>query len=171
MTCYCKHLSTEVAVFDTFAGIEHCLFGFKHRHPTGANGWEWPGGKLDPSESLHACAVRETLEETGLLVDPYSLGCFVETGNYVCMLYAATPIDGTLKLCEPDKHREWRWFPCDHFPQPLMPYAEEGLRVISEHYTFHEIREFRHRDNWAGLGNVPDHRDWRSHRRLANTAN
>lgn len=127
-------------MFDIIGGIEHCLFGFKHHHPTGANGWEWAGGKLDPGESLHDCAVREVLEETGLLVDPYSLGCFVETGNYACMLYAAMPIDGTLKLCEPNKHREWRWFPCDHFPQPLINYAEEGLRVISErHYPFHEV--------------------------------
>ena len=27
--------------------------------------WSWPKGKLDPGESLPACAVREVAEETG----------------------------------------------------------------------------------------------------------
>ncbi|MHA2136084.1 MAG: NUDIX domain-containing protein [Candidatus Thorarchaeota archaeon] len=130
--CHRKHLSVGVAVFDTFAGIEHCLFGFKHSHFTGYNGWELTGGKLDRGETLDQCAVRETLEETGLLIEPYRLNCFVEMDTYVCMMYAGRPIDGSLSVREPDKHREWRWFPVDQFPQPLIFYAEESLRVISE---------------------------------------
>ncbi|MGE0609507.1 MAG: (deoxy)nucleoside triphosphate pyrophosphohydrolase [Pirellulales bacterium] len=31
--------------------------------------WEFPGGKVQPGETLVAAAVRECLEETGLLVD------------------------------------------------------------------------------------------------------
>ena len=30
--------------------------------------WELPGGKLAPGESAEACAVREVLEETGVMV-------------------------------------------------------------------------------------------------------
>jgi mutator protein MutT len=29
--------------------------------------WEFPGGKLEPGESLEACAEREVLEETGVV--------------------------------------------------------------------------------------------------------
>lgn len=33
------------------------------------NDWSWPKGKLDPGETLPACAVREVAEETGLTVE------------------------------------------------------------------------------------------------------
>lgn len=32
--------------------------------------WEFPGGKIEPGESAEAAAVRECLEETGLVVEP-----------------------------------------------------------------------------------------------------
>jgi len=32
--------------------------------------WEFPGGKIQPGESPEAAAVRECVEETGLLVEP-----------------------------------------------------------------------------------------------------
>lgn len=31
--------------------------------------WSLPGGAMDPGESLRACAERETLEETGIVVE------------------------------------------------------------------------------------------------------
>ncbi len=171
MTCNRRHLSVGVAVMDTFAGKEHFLWGLKLHHPVGWSlQYEFPGGKVEPNETAMCAAVREVYEETGLLVDPVFLGCYVETDNYLCLMFGALPIDGELKLKEPDKHLEWRWYPYDASPQPLIPYAEEGLRVISErHYPFHEVCEHRHRDDRFGLGNVPNHRDWRSYRRLVDT--
>ena len=36
--------------------------------------WSMPGGTMDPGESLTGCAVRETLEETGILIEVTGLG-------------------------------------------------------------------------------------------------
>jgi len=33
------------------------------------NRWELPGGKLDPGEEGHQAAIREALEEVGLVID------------------------------------------------------------------------------------------------------
>lgn len=127
-----QRVSTAIAIFDTFRGIEHCLFGFKYSPP----GWELPGGKLEPDELLADAAAREAFEETGLVVEPVSLGCYVEHDGYICFLFGGVPLDGDLTLREPNKHREWGWFPCDEFPQPLVPYAKESLLVLSE--TYHD---------------------------------
>lgn len=142
------HVSVGIAIFDTFGGIEHCLFGFKY-HPVG---WELPGGKVDLGESVAEAAAREVFEETGLIIEPVFLNCFVDhvgpmlPYSYVCLLFGGTPIGGELTLREPDKNREWKWFPCDKFPQPLVYYAEASLLVLSETYydtaRSHEVCQY-----------------------------
>jgi 8-oxo-dGTP diphosphatase len=58
---------TEIAV----AVVEHegrFLVGLRERGAPLAGYWEFPGGKLRERETPEAAAVRECLEETGLLV-------------------------------------------------------------------------------------------------------
>jgi len=55
--------------------------------------WCMPGGNMDPGESIEECAVRESLEETGLVVAVKRLvGIYSDPKTYSVMRYP----DGTL---------------------------------------------------------------------------
>jgi len=45
------------------------LTGIRAEHATFAGKWEFPGGKVEPGETPQQAAVRECLEETGILVE------------------------------------------------------------------------------------------------------
>jgi len=49
-----------------------------HRLRDGADDWVLPGGTPRPGESMAACARRETLEETGLPIDPSRVAFVLE---------------------------------------------------------------------------------------------
>jgi 8-oxo-dGTP diphosphatase len=49
-----------------------------HRRRNGTDDWVLPGGTPRPGESMAACARRETLEETGLSVDPARVAFILE---------------------------------------------------------------------------------------------
>jgi 8-oxo-dGTP pyrophosphatase MutT (NUDIX family) len=49
-----------------------------HRVRDGADDWTLPGGTPRPGESMAACARRETLEETGLTVEPARVALVLE---------------------------------------------------------------------------------------------
>ena len=49
-----------------------------HRNWDDADDWVLPGGTPRPGESMTACARRETLEETGLRVDPSRIAFVLE---------------------------------------------------------------------------------------------
>lgn len=61
------------------------------------NDFGLPGGKVDPGESFMQCAIRETLEETGLHVSITGVTPFeLCNSGYRIVTYAATVIGGTL---------------------------------------------------------------------------
>ena len=59
-----------------FRGPEVLLVG---RVRDGDNDWVLPGGTPRPGESMAACVRRETLEETGLAVEPGRIAFVLET--------------------------------------------------------------------------------------------
>ena len=71
--------------------------------------WTFPGGYVDWGEAVHAAAVRETLEETGLAVDLGSLlGVYsYEDSPVVIVVWEARVTGGTLTGCHENDCLEW----------------------------------------------------------------
>jgi 8-oxo-dGTP diphosphatase len=108
----------------------------KRKGAHGAGTWAFPGGHLAFGESFEACAYREVMEETGLLIHdlrigPYTNDLFVEEQkHYVTLFMISRYLKGQLQIREPDKCEIWDWFGWDHLPRPwFLPLV--NLRKLS----------------------------------------
>ncbi len=96
----------------------------KGAHGTGT--WAFPGGHLEFGESIEACAKREVLEETGLVVgnirhQAFTNDIFVaENKHYATLFVRADLLAGEASVMEPDKCEQWAWFEWGDFPEPLF---------------------------------------------------
>ena len=113
-----------VAVFlvDTDNNI---LLGLRKSN-CGHNTWSVPGGKLDKYESIENCAIREVKEETNLDINNL---VFIAITNdimedtdehYVTIFFSTTDYNGDLKIVEPNKCEEWKWYSPNELPSNLF---------------------------------------------------
>ncbi len=99
----------------------------KRKNSHGASSWAPPGGHLEFSETFEACAVRETLEETGLKIeDPLFLGItndkFPEENKHFVTVFMKAELQNKQapKCMEPHKCEGWQWFTQDKLPEILF---------------------------------------------------
>jgi ADP-ribose pyrophosphatase YjhB (NUDIX family) len=82
-----------------------------HREPGAYDFWLPPGGRLEGNESILDCARRETLEETGLVVQPQRILYvqeFVEPGYHFCKFFImCSSCTGELTLANRDADESW----------------------------------------------------------------
>ncbi len=90
--------------------------------------WEFPGGKIEPGETVEACIVRECREEIGVTVEPlrriqemtydYPHG-FIHLWFVHCRIVVGAPT--------PIECREVRWIERHEFPNYEFPPADVGV--------------------------------------------
>jgi 8-oxo-dGTP diphosphatase len=100
----------------------------------GAGTWSFPGGHLEWNETVDACAARELLEETGLVISTsafrkltYTNDVFTNEGkHYVTLYMEAQCPEGEPQVMEPTKCSEWAWTEAP--PEPLFLPIQNLLR-------------------------------------------
>ena len=117
------------------------------RHQRGINkGYiNFPGGKKEENESMEDCVVRETLEETGLLIkNPVKVGYmeFPEMNFYV-HIYKSTEFEGTITNKEDEVNAFW--VDKDNVPLNEMREADQNFmpdllagKYINRRYHYDE---------------------------------
>lgn len=97
--------------------------------------WGWCGGHLETGETFEACAVRETREEAGIVLQPDALhplclhNVLAYGQHYVDVEFWTDVATGEPVIKEASKTRRWRWFTLDDLPTPL--FEPVGLAITS----------------------------------------
>lgn len=101
------------------------LFG-KRVGEHGKNTWSVPGGYLEFGESFEECAIRETMEETGVkIVDPKFIAAINnifenESHHSITIFMTASYKSNDPKVVEPDKFTRVDWYDINNLPEPLF---------------------------------------------------
>ncbi|WP_256220765.1 NUDIX hydrolase [Streptomyces sp. CC53] len=115
---------TEVAVAAAVVVQDRRVLLVRRRVAEGALSWQLPAGKIELGETPEEAAVRETHEETGLLVTPQSvLGRRVHpmTGREIHYI-ACRPVGGEAVIASDDEVAGLAWAAHGEIPQ-YVPYG------------------------------------------------
>lgn len=117
-----------------------CVLLVRRRVAEGQLSWQFPAGVVEPGESGEEAAVRETLEEAGLVVEVIkNLGERIHPATGRRMIYVACePVSGVAHVADAEELAEVEW--CDrvrvaeHVPYPfftpVQEYLDERLRGL-----------------------------------------
>lgn len=102
------------------------------RQNTGYNDGLWEtvaSGHVDECESAKQAAVRECLEEIGIVVDVEALDFIhlTHNGNYYHIYFLVKHYKGVPTIMEPEKNAALKWFPLNDLPSDMVPIRKMAL--------------------------------------------
>ncbi|MFC1400654.1 NUDIX domain-containing protein [Streptacidiphilus sp. N1-5] len=119
------------------------LLGLR-RNTFGAGSWGLPGGHLEAGETLTEAAHRELAEEAGLIAHDSRVCCVTDpdpaANHHMQVGVKVLSYSGFVKVREPERCAQWRFWPLDGLPEPLFVGSVEVLRSVMEE-TFHRRSE------------------------------
>jgi 8-oxo-dGTP diphosphatase len=114
------------------------LLMIRRREREGDLLWALPGGAIEPGEAAEEAAVRETVEETGLVVTSIKLlGERVHPKTHRTMSYTACEVvQGEARVADKDEVDAVAWVTLDEIPkyvpyglfEPVQEYLDEALK-------------------------------------------
>lgn len=108
--------------------------------------WGLPGGHLEIGEELAEAAKRELLEETGIVAREMKFENVVndrrkDKRHHIQIAFSCADFEGEVKLVEPDKCSEWKWFPLNALPENLFIAHINHLSAFKEKILYSEQME------------------------------
>jgi len=102
-----------------------------------------PGGHLELGETFEEAAIKEVLEETGLIIfNPKVIGItnnlrtYKEEGlHYVSITLFTNKFEGEVKAMEPEKCVKWDWYNPRELPKPHFDASEFAIECyLNNHF-------------------------------------
>ncbi len=114
----------------------------KRKNTHGEGTWSFPGGHLEFNEEIEDCATREVWEEVGISIKNVRYAAFTndifrQEGKHYVTLFVVCDYDcGEVRVKEPQKCEEWRWFDWSALPRPLFLPIQNLLRQNFDPFSF-----------------------------------
>ncbi|MBN8828456.1 MAG: NUDIX domain-containing protein [Sphingobacteriia bacterium] len=129
---------------------EHQILLGKRINSHGSHTWGFPGGHLEYNEDPFECAIRETFEETGVVIKDLVKGSWTndifheENKHYITLFILAKCENPDLQIKEPDRCISWEWFNLDRLPKNLFLPVRN---FFSERENLELIRDYLNKEN------------------------
>jgi ADP-ribose pyrophosphatase YjhB (NUDIX family) len=103
-----------------------------------------PGGHLDKGESYLQAAIRETREETAVMLKPEDVH-FVhvlhrkEDGDRIDLIFTVEKWIGEPRIAESNKCDDVRWFLVDNLPDNIIPYIRQIIKKTNKKISYSDF--------------------------------